>query len=54
MCHSYHGDWHAAAEEYERILEEPDEPPEPEEEPSFIEEEAAEDVELLTDGGEGD
>lgn len=51
MCHGYRSDWDDPEEEYERFLEEPDEPPTGED-PSFLEDEAAEDVELLTDGGD--
>lgn len=51
MCHGYSPDWHDEREEYERFLEAAEEPPEGEE-PSFLEEEAAEDIELLTDGGD--
>lgn len=51
MCHGHRSDWHDAEEEYERFLEEPDEPPEGDT-PEFLENEAAEDVELLTDGGD--
>jgi len=49
MCHSYD------ARRWSRTTEEnPDEPGEPDDEPSFLDEEPAEDVELLTDGGDGD
>ena len=51
MCHGHRADWHEAEEEYERFLEAADEPPEGET-PAFLEEEPAEDVELLTDGGD--
>jgi hypothetical protein len=47
MCHSYD------ARRWTRTVEEdPEEPDDPEEEPSFLEDEPADDVELLTDGGD--
>lgn len=46
MCHSYD------ARRWTRTAE--DDPEEPEDEPSFLDEEPAEDVELLTDGGDDD
>jgi hypothetical protein len=53
MCHGNHFDWHTAEEEDENLVETPDEPLEGDE-PSFLEDEEAEaeDVELLTDGGD--
>jgi hypothetical protein len=49
MCHGYTPrDWSSeVAEEFEEELEEETD------DPSFVEEEPAEDVELLTDGGDG-
>lgn len=44
MCHSYD------ARRWSRATEEED----TEDDPAFLEDEAAEDVELLTDGGDGD
>ncbi len=50
MCHSYDARrWTRTAEEDPQDTEEPEEP---DEESSFLEEERAEDVELLTDGGD--
>lgn len=47
MCHSYD------ARRWTRTVEEDSEDPEePDEEPSFLDEERAEDVELLTGGGD--
>lgn len=49
MCHSYDARrWNRTAEQESEESEEPDE------NPSFLDEEAAEDVELLTDGGDDD
>jgi len=47
MCHSYDARrWTRSTEE------DTEEPDEPDEEPSFLDEERADDVELLTDGGD--
>lgn len=50
MCHSYDARrWTRTAEE---DPEDPEDPGDPDEKPSFLDEEPAEDVELLTDGGD--
>ena len=47
MCHSYDARrWTRTAED------DPEEPEEPDEEQSFLDDEPADDVELLTDGGD--
>lgn len=49
MCHSHDARrWDRTAEETEA------ETDDPEEDPSFFDDDPAEDVELLTDGGDGD
>jgi hypothetical protein len=47
MCHSYD-----ARRRTRTAEEDPEEPEEPDDEPSFLDEERADAVELLTDGGD--
>jgi len=53
MCHEYHTEWTERSQEYVELVEEPEELAE-EETPSYLEQEEASDVEILTDGGDGD